>query len=617
MSVLAGLAPVTAPNSLPIAYINPPSNTALPKIGAVGLTAIALPLLAVQAIGALGGNQWRDGLIAKITGNKSTNTSTAPSPNDLANLPDIPNGYEIQRNDGIWLLNGLRAFTAAEIQNIRFYANDDEARGAGLVNSSGQLIGYFKAVRPIGSGNPLQFGGLQVGTGFAPSEGLDFGTLGGNTEKKPITPPSFSPALGWGNGKPVTNGVGAAVGLGTDSRPSLKTAPPPLTAPPPPTTTPKPSETEEQKRKEEKKTEEEKRKEEQQKREEEKKKTPPPPPPPNPNINEIIQRLGEIGAISALINTNTKPDAQRLNSKNGACDALQSPSCTQNLKDDIRNPINQNIDATRAQTTAILANQGIQNAAISNLSGKVDGVSEKATNIFDRIGNLWNNTLIDKAVNYLTLITVIHNAAMLSRGIADTLGSAIDSGLQALGLSIKDKDGNQLGVSQVIGKSTENIIKSVIGTDNYTALSQTWAQANRIYQASINLISNVQNILDSTTAIAELTSNRVATLMNGLRNVGIVREDAYTSQTPNTTRFNAFMNKLENLEQSTSNVAAITGNIVSVQQSVAELKSNRTEFENAIKDKNADEQADKTKKREESIFKINDFSITRAEETES
>ena len=352
-------------------------------------------------------------------------------------------------------------------------------------------------------------------------------------------------------------------------------------------------------------------------------------PPFTPTKDKDISKINQdlsliIGSLAAMkipidnINTNTQPEALKNAAKEGSCQALNSPSCTQNLKDDIKNPINQNIDA---KTAALGANQAAQDVVLGTIAteqqvqkGVLATIAAKATDIFDLIGRLWNNSLVDKAMQYITMITVIHNAAMLSRGIGDTLGSALDSGLQALGLQIKDKDGNAQGVTQIIGKSFEDLIKGIIGADNYTALTNTWLQANRVYQAGINLLSNIQNILDSTTAVAELTSNRVATLMNSLRNAGVVREDAYRSQTPNTTRFNAFMNKLENLEQGTSNVAAITGNIAATQQAVNELKSNRTEFENAINNKNTTEEASKTEKREESVFKIGDFSIVRPPE---
>lgn len=301
--------------------------------------------------------------------------------------------------------------------------------------------------------------------------------------------------------------------------------------------------------------------------------------------------LGAIASATATttgllnqVKNQTSPENQRLNSKNGSCDALNSPECTNNLKKDIVDPLGGKIDKNAIAQDAALGGIALEQQA---QKGVLATIAAKATDIFDLVGRLWNNGLIDKAMQYITMITVIHNAAMLSRGIADTLGSALDSGLQAFNLqaSMKDKDGVVTGVNAVVGKSFENLIKGIIGADNYTALTNTWIQANRIYQSGINLLSNVQNILDSTTAVAELTSNRVGTLMNALRSSGSVRENAYGAQSENTTRFNAFMNKLENLEQGTSNVASITGNIVSVQQSVNELKSNRTEFENALKDK--------------------------------
>lgn len=347
----------------------------------------------------------------------------------------------------------------------------------------------------------------------------------------------------------------------------------------------------------------------------------------NADIVSLNSQIAGIGAILGTISANTAPEAQRLNSKNGTCDAMQSPSCTQGMEGRIKDPINAKLDAAQVARDV---NASAQSAALTSIvaeqqaqKGILATIAAKATDIFNLVGGLWNNGIVDKAMQYITMITVIHNAAMLTRGIADTLGSALDLGLQAFGLQIKDKDGNQLGVNQVIGKSFENLIKGIIGADNYTALTQTWVQANRIYQTGINLISNVQNILDSTTAVAELTSNRVGTLMNALRNAGMVRENAYGAQSQNVTRFNAFQNKLEALEQGVSNTASIAGNIVSVQQSVNEIKSNRQEFENALKNKpqgsglpeNEPEKQATKQKKDQSIYTISDFSIVKPPET--
>lgn len=378
-------------------------------------------------------------------------------------------------------------------------------------------------------------------------------------------------------------------------------------------------------------------------RQEERRVPPPitPPPPLTPDLKNINDQLLGIGTTLGVIQANQakiQADVDPVKMKQNTCEVLQSDPCTQKLKDDIRNPINQNIDANKVMSSAILGNQATQNAAIAGIATeqavhkgmlasiitKLGDVFSKVGDVFNLVGKAFNNSVFDRAMQYIILITVMHNATMLTRSIGDTLGSALDQGLQVFGVQarMQDKDGVVTGVNAVIGKSFENLIKGIIGTENYTTLNETWAKANRVYQASINLVSNVQSVLDSTTAVAELSCNRVGILMNALRNSGMVREEAYGLQSQNVTKFNAFMNKLEALEQGTSNLAAITGNIVSTQQSVNEFKSNRQALEDALKNKdkgngapeNTPEKEALEKKREETLFTIKDFSIVRPPE---
>jgi len=313
------------------------------------------------------------------------------------------------------------------------------------------------------------------------------------------------------------------------------------------------------------------------------------------------------------INQQTKPENQQANAKAAVCNAMQPDQCGgQALKNQVTDPINQKLDAAQIARDANAATQ----------TGMLSSILAKVFSIFDFLQRVWANEAINKAMQYVTMITVIHNAAMLSRSLADTLGSALDAGLQVFGLQIKDKEGNQLGISAALGQTFQNLIKGIIGADNYTALTNTWIQANRIYQTGINLLSNVQSILDSTTAVAELTSNRLGTWMNAARSAGLVRENAYGAQSENVTKFNAFMNKLEALEQGASNAASIAGNVLSVQQSVTELRTNRQEFENALKDKpqgtglpeNDPAKLATAAKKEQSLWTIADFSIVKPPE---
>ena len=622
-----------------------PTNLPAPvKFGGALLGGLAAASLAIDAIGWLGGNKFRDDQLGRIRG-KEPNSGyrdappSSSQPGQQAGVAyriqikvtcsDAPDRYgmgsafgSLDPLDDAWTRSFGIPLTGAITGALSVSPAGAFAYNVYL---SGNYIGYFLSfgTNPQASIYKIVREDGQPDTGGSPS--TEPPTPTGYTGSPPeidrknqprITPPNLAPALGWGNGKPLN--VAPALDIGAKS-PSLgeafaPTIPPATpdkprpTAPPatPPATPATPSQPQAPTKKEEDKRS---------------------PFVPTPSeLGNINNKLFEIGSILGFINANTQPSAQRVNAKNGTCDAMQSPSCTQGFENRIKDPINQNIDA---KTGLLAANQAAQDAALGVIAteqqaqkGVLATIAAKATDIFNLVGGLWNNGIVDKAMQYITMITVIHNAAMLTRGIADTLGSALDLGLQAFGLQIKDKDGNQLGVTQVIGKSFENLIKGIIGADNYTALTETWVQANRIYQTGINLISNVQNILDSTTAVAELTSNRVGTLMNALRNAGMVRENAYGAQSQNVTKFNAFQNKLEALEQGVSNTASIAGNIVSVQQLTNEFKSNRQEFENALKNKpqgsglpenNPEKQAAQQKK-DQSIYTISDFSVVKPPE---
>lgn len=616
-------------------YLIPPS---LPKPLAIGgalAGGLSAALLATDLVGKAGGYKWRDDLLAKIGGG---NISRPVPSNGLTGGQSVGVMYEIIVNGQVKFGSG----SPLQGQNQQLFTNNVGLTLSGAITSAkvelrnGSADVYIVASNASGASEryltgtnssfaPLDISGLSVSIRRADGQPDTGGSP--QTEKLPPIPIGYTPSNSPFNDndrkaatpppKPIqgtkSNGFLGALGLG-GSVPTKSLSPSPVISPPNPNPNPNPSPNppltptptkpplpspspDKDKDKDKKKT--------------------PPNTPENPPP-DLGTRLRDLGAIIALIASNTSFDSLKNAAKTGSCESLKSPSCTKDMEDRIKNPISDKLDAAQ---TARDANAAAQTAALTGIAaeqqiqkGVLASILAKAREIFDLVGGLWNNGMIDKAMQYITMITVIHNAVMLTRGIGDTLGSALDSGLQALGLQIKDKDGNAQGVTAIIGKSFENLIKGIIGADNYTALTNTWLQANRVYQASINLLSNVQSILDSTTAVAELTSNRVATLMNSLRNAGVVRENAYGSQTPNTTRFNAFMNKLENLEQGTSNLASITGNIVSVQQSVNELKSNRTEFENAINNKNTVEETAKTEKREESVFKIADFTIVRPPE---
>ncbi|TRV48784.1 MAG: hypothetical protein EWV43_09820, partial [Microcystis panniformis Mp_MB_F_20080800_S26D] len=134
--------------------------------------------------------------------------------------------------------------------------------------------------------------------------------------------------------------------------------------------------------------------------------------------------------------------------------------------------------------------------------------------LLDRFTKLWKSRTVDRALNLMATAAAIHNAVMLSRNIGSTLIATLGNALSIIG--IKDGDEVAQNFSTVIGNSIENIVKGLVGNDNYTALSQTWAKANRIYQSAINIYQLMTDSLFGITSGLEQTAKYTGKIGNAL-----------------------------------------------------------------------------------------------------
>ncbi|MFN6484631.1 MULTISPECIES: hypothetical protein [unclassified Nostoc] len=145
-------------------------------------------------------------------------------------------------------------------------------------------------------------------------------------------------------------------------------------------------------------------------------------------------------------------------------------------------------------------------------TGLVNGVkvffTTQLAGITTLITAIANNTYVEKALSVLTFAATIHNALMLSNNLAQTLGTIID---QVLGFILpKGLDGNPISINNVIGKAVHEIIADTVGEANYQHISEDWAKANRIYQASVNVFNQIGNAVGLVTAGMEVIGGNVA-----------------------------------------------------------------------------------------------------------
>jgi hypothetical protein len=297
----------------------------------------------------------------------------------------------------------------------------------------------------------------------------------------------------------------------------------------------------------------------------------------------LVNKSLEQGTKLNQIASNTTPTAQQTNAKQGVCDAMQPNQCgfegVKQATTEATNPIKDQTAANAgllAQILAAIANLASTIATLfSNVVGKLDGIKE----FLEKVAR---SAKLDKVYNLLTFLTVIHNAQMLSGSIATTLMETLSLGLATAG--IKDENESPIDIQAIINSTVENKVKSIIGVENYTTLSDRWKKAVRVYQAAANITYQVRSLWDSAKSLAELTGANVGRIGNALRRDGVVSENAYPSMADNPMMVNSPMQRLQNLEEAASHMNSIASEGYGMTETVAQIKKDQDDFKKLVKE---------------------------------
>jgi hypothetical protein len=193
----------------------------------------------------------------------------------------------------------------------------------------------------------------------------------------------------------------------------------------------------------------------------------------------------------------------------------------------------------------------------------------------------WEATNADKVLQVVNTTLLIHNAMMLSNNLLSTMGEATSMALQAIG--IKDHTDNPIDVNSLVQSKITAMLSSVLGAENYKALTARIAKANRIYQSGINILDATRNMFDATHSIGEVTLRHTGEIGNALRNAGVVAEDSYQEMVekvnPASKRLmglEKFRNGIDVAEEAFDSVAQVSGNVLEIQQNITEIKTSKT-----------------------------------------
>ncbi|BAU63033.1 unnamed protein product [Stanieria sp. NIES-3757] len=222
----------------------------------------------------------------------------------------------------------------------------------------------------------------------------------------------------------------------------------------------------------------------------------------------------------------------------------------------------------------------------------------------------WKATRADKILNVINTALILHNAIMLSNNVAYTITEIVDNVLATF--NIKDHEDKDIDVSSWISGKFQAIVTSIIGAENYSQFSTALKKANRIYQASANVLWGIRDIMDSAQNIAELTGENVSIIGNALRKCGVVRENIYGRMPENINASNAFLKRMENIQEGLDLVEEVSQDTRDVKETWDEMKDNKKEFDDAVNDWNKDKD-----KEENNVKKsINNLSEEKESDTE-
>lgn len=301
-----------------------------------------------------------------------------------------------------------------------------------------------------------------------------------------------------------------------------------------------------------------------------------------PKLDQILQFLPLIPARAADAIRPSIPTIPQIETAaaTGTCRTTQPGGCSRRMIDDAVGNINNNTNNSNNNllNKINLLLQGIDLSLLGVINNKLGdqlpgGIGGKLTRFTQ-----WLQ--LDRALNVLTFAATVHNGFMLSNDIGQTLLGALGNILLLIGL--KDDDGQAFDIGSIINSTIENFVKSIVGAENYQAITTAWAKANRIYQASVNALNAFQGLASSILTGLEMTAGKVAKIGNALRKSGEVLESAYGWMNPQP-KFNRVTQFLEGLQNGASTIQMVTQAPLDVINATTELTNATTELTNAIK----------------------------------
>lgn len=330
-------------------------------------------------------------------------------------------------------------------------------------------------------------------------------------------------------------------------------------------------------------------------------------------LTDLNAKVLPIAGLSVIINQlpntiNNLPNGETFKNAvaNGTCRTLQPGGCMRKEMDSLGSGVN-GANGKLDQLNAAM--QGLDLAGTEALSKKLDTVDAKlgpqlpggiagklgqmTEFLTDKFDKLWKTFRLDRLVSLLTLAASIHNAAMLSRDLGETLVDTLDSILRAIqGWMpdfLKSPDGDDFDLEEMLKAKLEKFLSDLLGAENYVELKATWIRANRILSTAANMLNSVRSMFNAVTEALQTIGGWIALGFNGIQREGLVSDRTWPwmDETPNfrSNQISRFTDNLDNLENAASSIQQLANSSVEFTSEARELVEESQKLVKLLDDK--------------------------------
>ncbi|MCC5617567.1 hypothetical protein LC605_21250 [Nostoc sp. CHAB 5836] len=308
-----------------------------------------------------------------------------------------------------------------------------------------------------------------------------------------------------------------------------------------------------------------------------------------PKLDQILGILPLIPARAADAIKPSIPTIPQIETATGTamCNNLKTGCGKNAINDAVSNVTgNANTNAANILGAVNAVGQGADLALLGVINSKLG--DQLPGGIGGKLSRFAEWAHLDRALNIMNLAANIHNGAMLSNNLGQTLLSVIGNLLSIVGL--KDAEGQAFDIGSIISKGIEGLIKGAIGEENYQTLDANWKRANRIYQAAANLLNSIQSLSASILSALEVIGQWNAKVANSLKRFGVVGEKAYSWMNPNVNFQNKYFTALENATNVISQVDQVASEVLSIKETVGQIVEQKKELDDSLKETDASKQ---------------------------